>query len=156
MPLKIRGAHFNSECTISAGNTPRIGPAANRNRVCLRCAYGYATLPEHRPLSLKPRSDTSIVLLGHLRGLCCCCGRSAAESKRQRCLVRSVADSRDISRSDEDLIYRVCVCVTMNSVVRASSVAAFVVLIGKCGKYRRGQSETCSRIMTECARDSGG
>ena len=27
MPLEIRGAHFNSECTISAGNTLRIGPA---------------------------------------------------------------------------------------------------------------------------------
>jgi len=27
MPPKIRGAHFNSECTISAGNTLRIGTA---------------------------------------------------------------------------------------------------------------------------------
>ena len=26
MPLEIRGALFNSECTISAGNTLRIGP----------------------------------------------------------------------------------------------------------------------------------
>ena len=27
MLLEIRGAHFNSECTISAGYTLRIGPA---------------------------------------------------------------------------------------------------------------------------------
>jgi len=27
MPLEIRGAHFNSECTISAEDTLRVGPA---------------------------------------------------------------------------------------------------------------------------------
>ena len=35
MPLEIRGTHFfNSECTISAGNTLRIGPAIHCKMFC--------------------------------------------------------------------------------------------------------------------------
>jgi len=37
MPLEIRGTLFNSECTISAGNTLRIGPDLTCYNVLLRC-----------------------------------------------------------------------------------------------------------------------
>jgi len=38
MPLEIRGALFNSECTISAGNTLRIGPVLCLS-VCLCVSF---------------------------------------------------------------------------------------------------------------------
>ena len=74
MPLEIRGAHFNSECTISAGKTLRIGPAKALRRV--RC-YRPPTMPYIAPKRIRRSllvpavrsiAPTALENCWHLRG----------------------------------------------------------------------------------------